>query len=110
MAGNPRFDAAASLMEGLDEMFTVNDLGLTPQLTRCLATTNIVENPNGTLRVITHRVSRWRDREMIERWAALAYLEAERRFKKIQGHREIWILAQALGRTEQPVDRQSKAA
>lgn len=103
-------DAAASLLEGLDEMFTVNDLGLTPMLMRCLATTNIVENPNGTLRVITRRVSRWRDRDMIERWAALAYLEAERRFNKIQGHRDLWILAQALGRTEQPVDRRIKAA
>lgn len=103
-------DAAASLLEGADEMFTVNDLGLTPALMRCLATTNIVENPNGTLRVITRRVSRWRDRDMIERWAALAYLEAERRFRKIQGHRDIWILGQALGRTEQQVDRRTKAA
>ena len=103
-------DAAGSLLEGIDEMFTVNDLGLTPALARCLATTNIVENPNGTLRVITRRVSRWRDRDMIERWAALAYMEAERRFRKIQGHREIWILGQALGRTEQQVDRQTKAA
>lgn len=103
-------DAAASLLEGLDEMFTVNDLGLTPALMRCLATTNIVENPNGTLRVITRRISRWRDRDMIERWAALAYLEAERRFNKIQGHRDLWILAQALGRTEHKLDRQMKAA
>jgi putative transposase len=103
-------DAAASLLEGLDEMFTVNDLGLTAPLIRCLATTNIVENPNGTLRVITRRVSRWRDRDMIERWAALAYLEAERRFRKIQGHRDLWILAQALGRKEHTVDRQTKAA
>ncbi|MGQ0546519.1 MAG: IS256 family transposase [Betaproteobacteria bacterium] len=103
-------DAGASLMEGIDEMFTVNDLGLTPALIRCLATTNIVENPNGTLRRITHRVSRWRDRDMKERWAALAYLEAERRFRKIQGCRDLWILAQALGRNEHRVDRQSKAA
>jgi len=59
-------DAAASLLEGLDEMFPVNDLGLTPPLIRCLGTTNIAENPNGTLRVIMRRVSRWRDRDMIE--------------------------------------------
>lgn len=103
-------DAAASLLEGIEEMFTVNDLGLPPMLTRCLATTNIVENPNGTLRAITRRVSHWRDRDMIERWAALAYLEAERRFNKIQGHRDLWILAQALGRNEHKVDRQVKAA
>ena len=50
------------------------------------------------------------DRRAIERWAALAYLEAERRFNKIQGQRDLWILAQTLGRTEHKVDRQVKAA
>ena len=39
-------DAAASLMEGLEETFTVNRLRLTPALMRCLCTTNIIENPN----------------------------------------------------------------
>lgn len=47
---------------------------------------------------------------MIERWAALACLEAERPFRKIQGHRDLWILAQALGCIEQLADRQTKAA
>lgn len=32
-------NAAGSLLEGIDEMFTVNALGFTPVLTRCLATT-----------------------------------------------------------------------
>ena len=40
-------DAAASLLEGLEEVFTVNRLGLTPQLMRCLVTTNLIENPCG---------------------------------------------------------------
>jgi hypothetical protein len=47
---------------------------------------------------------------MIERWAALAYLEAERGFGKIQDHRDLWILYQALGRTEHKVDGHTKAA
>jgi transposase-like protein len=34
-------DAAASLLEGLEETFTINRLELTPTLRRCLATTNI---------------------------------------------------------------------
>ena len=37
-------NAAASMLEGLEEMFTVNRLGLPPTLMRCLATTNIIEN------------------------------------------------------------------
>jgi len=35
-------DAAASLLEGLEESFTVNRLNLTPALMRCLSTTNII--------------------------------------------------------------------
>ena len=43
-------DAAASLLQGIDEMFTSNDLGLTPALIRSPGLTNIVENPNGMAR------------------------------------------------------------
>jgi hypothetical protein len=43
-------DAAASLLEGLEETFTVNRLKLTPSLMRCLASTNVIENPNGAVR------------------------------------------------------------
>jgi putative transposase len=89
--------AAASLLEGLEELFTVNALGLTPSLMRCLASTNVIENPNGRLRAIARNVTRWRDGEMIERWAAVCFLEAEKGWRKLQGHRDLWILRQALG-------------
>lgn len=41
-------DASSSLLEGLDETFTVNRLQLTPALQRCLCTTNLIENPSAT--------------------------------------------------------------
>jgi hypothetical protein len=91
-------DAASSLLEGLEEIFTVNRLGLTPQLIRCLETTNVIENPNGAVRRVTHRVCRYRDAGMALRWTASAFLEAEKNFRRIQGHRELWVLATALGR------------
>src|SRR5690349_21493342 len=34
-------------------------------LMRCLSTTNIIENPNGAVRRVTNRVSRWRDADMV---------------------------------------------
>ncbi len=37
-------DASASLLEGLEETFTVNELGLTPALMRGLSTTNLSES------------------------------------------------------------------
>jgi hypothetical protein len=43
-------DAAASLLEVLEETITVNRLNLTPSLTRSLVTTNRIENPNGAVR------------------------------------------------------------
>jgi transposase-like protein len=42
-------DAAASLLEGLDELFTINRLNVTGGLARCLATTNIIESPNSAV-------------------------------------------------------------
>lgn len=91
-------DAAASLLEGLDEIFTVNRLGLTPALTRCLATTNLIENPNGAVRRVSERVCRYRDAEMALRWTASGFLEVEKGFRRLQGHRDLWVLATALGR------------
>lgn len=104
-------DAAASLLEGLEEIFTVNRLGLTPALTRCLATTNLIENPNGTVRRVSSRVCRYRDAEMALRWTASGFLEAEKNFRRLQGHRDLWVLAVALGRhVENPVNANSKVA
>jgi transposase-like protein len=91
-------DAAASMLEGIDEMFTVNRLGLPPTLMRCLTTTNIIENPNGIVRSTTHRVKRWRDQDMAIRWTAAGFLEAEKAFRKVLGFKELWILRAALGR------------
>lgn len=104
-------DAAASLLEGLEEIFTVNRLGLTPALTRCLATTNLIENPNGAVRRVSGRVCRYRDAEMALRWTASGFLEAEKNFRRLQGHRDLWVLAVALGRhVESSVNAKSKVA
>jgi transposase-like protein len=91
-------DAAASLLEGLEETFTVNHMKLPPSLTRCLCTTNIIENPNGAVRRVSRRVCRYRNADMALRWTATGFLEAEKSFRRIQGANDLWILASALGR------------
>ena len=104
-------DAAASLLEGLEETFTVNELGLTPALMRCLSTTNIIENPNGAVRRVTRRVTRYCDADMALRWTAAGFLEAEKHFRKISGVKDIWILSEALHRsTNKTVDHSLKSA
>jgi len=53
-------DAARSLMEGLEECFTINRLDVPRSLHRCLATSNVVDNPHSGVRSRTRRVCRWR--------------------------------------------------
>lgn len=84
--------AAASLMEGLEECFTINRLDVPPSLHRCLATTNIIESPHSGVRLRTRRVCRWRDSGMVKRWMAAALLATEKNFRKIMGYRDLWAL------------------
>ena len=81
--------AAASLLEGLDEMFTINRLGLPSSLRRCLATTNVIESPNGGIRSRTGRVKNWRDHAMVVRWVAASLLNG-------QHGRGLWSRGQAI--------------
>lgn len=101
--------ASGSLLEGLEEMFTVNRLGLPPSLRRCLATTNIIESPQSTVRRLTHKVDRWRDGSMALRWNAASFLEAEKTMRKIGGCRQVWMLAAALERADHAADRLAAA-
>jgi hypothetical protein len=80
----------------LEETFTVNALGLPGALRRCLCTTNIIESPQSGVRLRTRRVCRWRDGEMVLRWAASALLETERGFRRIMGHEQLWMLKSYL--------------
>jgi transposase-like protein len=90
--------AAASLLEGLEETFTVNRLGLSDALRRSFATTNLIENPHSAARLRTGRVTNWQDGSMVARWAAAAFLDAEKNFRKVMGYRDLWMLEAALKR------------
>ena len=89
-------DAAASVLEGLDEMFTITDLGLTGELARCLATTNVIESPNSVVRRVSGRVTNYKDVEMALRWTAAGFMEAEKSFKKLRGHADLKTLIDGL--------------
>jgi transposase-like protein len=73
----------ATLLEGLDEILTVNRLGLPAALRRSLACTNIIENMNGTVRRVCRNVKHWRDAAMALRWTAAAMLEAAKGFRRL---------------------------
>jgi transposase-like protein len=88
--------AAASLLEGLEECFTINRLDIPPSLHRCLATTNVIESPHSGVRMRTRRVCRWRDGGMVKRWMASAFLATEKNFRKMMGYRDLWALEAIL--------------
>lgn len=90
--------AAASLEEGLEETLTVIRLGVPELLRKTLATTNPIESAFSVAESVTRRVKRWRDGDMRERWCVAGLLDAERRFKRVKGHKFLPQLFAALDR------------
>ncbi len=104
--------ASSSVLEGLDEMFTINKLGLPKELRRCLGSTNVIESPNSGIRSRTRRVKNWQDHGMVVRWAAACLLDMEQRFKRIMGYQQLWMLEAKLKELaeEETIDGKSKVA
>jgi putative transposase len=107
---------AASILEGLDEMLTVNRLGLPAQLRRSLACTNSIENMMGTVRRVCRNVKRWRNATMALRWTAAGMMEAAKGFRRLKAHKQLPILKTALAAlqakhaTKQKVEEDLQAA
>ncbi len=88
--------AAASLREGMEETLTVTRLGITGKLKLTLQSTNPCESMISTVRVIHRNVKHWASGEMCLRWTAAGMLEAETRFRKVEGYRGLANLAVAI--------------
>src|SRR6476661_8867067 len=87
---------AGSILEGLDEILTVNRLGVPAKLRRSLACTNSIENMMGTVRRVCRNVKRWRNAAMALRWTADGMMEAAKGFRRLKAYRQIPILRAAL--------------
>ena len=91
-------DAAASLREGLDEMFTARRLGVGDRLARTLTSTNPIESMISISRTTARNVKRWRDGTMVKRWCAAGMINAQRSFRRVKGHKDMPVLVAALHR------------
>jgi putative transposase len=96
--------AAASLREGLAEMFTVSRLGLPPTLCRGLCSTNVIESTFSGTRSRTRRVTHWQSGTMALRWAAAALLETEKVYRKVMGYQMLPLLK---GLLDEPLGEQA---
>ncbi|MDE2764752.1 MAG: transposase [Gemmatimonadota bacterium] len=102
--------AWGSLREGLDELFTVSELGLTPSLRRCLGTRTSSTTPtpgcaSGCAGSHTGEMARW-----FVRWAAASFMDAEQNYRKIMGYRDLWTLKAHLDELVTPVARKEVAS
>ncbi len=91
-------DAGASLGEGMADTLTVTRLGVTGALHKTLASTNPIESMIDTVRDVGRHVKRWRAGDMRKRWTAAGMLEAEQRFRRVIGYRDLPRLQLALER------------
>ena len=81
--------AAASLEEGMEETLTVNKLGLTGDLKRIFSSTNAIESMFSMARRYKRNVKSWKNATHIERTLVVTLLEAERRFRRVRGYRDL---------------------
>ncbi|MHB8501141.1 MAG: hypothetical protein ACYDCG_01650 [Candidatus Acidiferrales bacterium] len=84
--------AARSLEEGLEETLTVHRLGVGWLLRRTLASTNPIESCLSTVEKVARNVKRWREGEQALRWTATGLLEAQKKFRRVKGYRELEVL------------------
>jgi transposase-like protein len=88
--------AAASLREGLEETLTLHRLNVPEELRRSLRSTNLIESAISVTRTLTQRVQRWREGDMRLRWSAAGLLAAEKRFRRLRGHKSMSSLIRTL--------------
>jgi transposase-like protein len=98
--------AAASVEEGLDETLTLQRLGISGTLYKKLRSTNAIENLNSGIAAYSKNVKRWKGGLMVVRWVSAAIVEAEKKFRRVQGWRDIKILITALS----DLEREEEAA
>jgi transposase-like protein len=89
-------NAAASLLEGLEETLTVQRLNLSPTLCRSLSSTNLIENCFSQVAHRTRQVKRWDGPKMILRWTAAALLRTEKTFRRLNGCEQLKELEKSL--------------
>ena len=99
--------AAASLREGLPELFTVARLGITGALAKTLTTSNPIESMISIARTTNRNVTRWRDGQMVLRWTAAGMLNAQRSFRRVKGYKQMPQLVAALRRYAHPAANRS---
>jgi transposase-like protein len=81
--------AARSLSEGMEETLTVLKLHVPEQLRKTLSNTNIIESAFAIVEKVCSNVKRWMGGDQRERWVGSGLLVAEKKFRRVKGHKQI---------------------
>jgi putative transposase len=95
-------DAAASLDEVGDELLTLHALGVTGELRKSLASTNLIESLFAVVREKIQRVKNWKARRsnQILRWVASSIVAHRKKMRRVRGMAQAEMLMTALGRRQ----------
>ena len=94
--------AAASLREGLEQMFTVARLGVTATLAKTLTSSNPIESMISIARTVNRNVTHWKDGAVVMRWTAAGMTQAKASFRRIKGYAQMPALAAGSPNTSTP--------
>jgi len=88
--------AVSSLEEGLEETLTLHRLGLFTALGKSFKTTNCIESLMAQVGQYTGKVDYWKNSSQKQRWVAAALLEIESGLRRVENHRHLYRLRDAL--------------
>jgi len=67
---------------------------------------DLIDSTDSGVRQRTRRVTNWQDASMALRWAAAAFVETEKHYRRIMGYEHLWVLKAAL---DEPADEKETA-
>jgi len=88
--------AVSSLEEGLEETLTLHRLGLFTALGKSFKTTNCIESLMAQVGQYTDKVDYWKNSSQKQRWVAAALLEIESGLRRVENHRHLYRLRDAM--------------
>jgi putative transposase len=89
---------------------SIRRLGVGARLAASLTNTNCIQSMLSIGRDTTKNLKRWRDGKMIKRWCAAGMLNAERRFRRLEGYLQMPTFVAALARHVEAVPPACDAA
>lgn len=88
--------ASCAVEEGMDETLTLHRLGLNELFGKSFSTTNCIENLNSPLNKYIGKVKYWRTSKQRYRWVASALLEIEKRMRRVNNYKNLYLMEEAI--------------